>query len=57
MTEETEIIRDRFDPCSGSESEADSPKSNRSRSNGKWKSEADLRSVAPSAVTIAAGGR
>jgi len=29
--------RDHFDPCSGSESEADSPKSNRSRSNGNRK--------------------
>jgi len=31
------IARDRIDPCSGSESEADSPKSVRSRSNGNRK--------------------
>jgi len=35
--EKKHMNRDRFDPCSGSESEADSPKSNRSRSNGNRK--------------------
>ena len=54
----TVFFRDRIDPCSGSESEADSPKSARSRSNGNRKPiyGLSLRPLLLSFVSLAVGG-